>query len=258
MTTRYRVSLGGVQMDSLDKNIVILDVSYAPITRNDTMTETVNTPGFERTSYRFQGQTVTVTFQLRIYDTKAKNAALQKINQWAAAQGNLVINDREGQYLPSVICTQFASLKSVRNWTDPMQLTFSSERVPFWLSNTEKVVTLSGKNAKGTLKMDGTVGLNNLVTVSVTATEVFKTLDLTVGSTKLSLKGLNVAAGKVLTVDYINQRYLRIRADGKSVLAQLDKGSSDNLQAACGASTSVAVVANGKVTAVFKGRGCWL
>ena len=53
MTTRYRVSLGGVQMDTLDKNIVILDVSYAPITRNDTTTETVNLPGFERTQYRF-------------------------------------------------------------------------------------------------------------------------------------------------------------------------------------------------------------
>lgn len=257
MITRYRVSLDGVQMDSLDNNIYILDVQYSPITRRDTTHEVANLDGYDLENSKYVGQTVTVTFELHIYDTKKRNAACQKINQWAGVRGALTVNDREGQYLRTVKCDQYAAINSVRNWTDPLTLVFSTERTPFWLSNTEKALTISGKNVNGTLKLDGNISYS-LVTAEITANEKVTSLQITVGSTKLNLKGLNVATNKKVVIDYVNQRYLRIRADGASVMSKLQPESTDNLQAPCGANTKINLVSDGKVTAVFKGRGCWI
>ena len=258
METRYRVSLGGVQMDSLDDAIVIMDISYAPIQRTDITAETAYMDGFEWTKYRFNGQTVTVTFMLRIYDVKARNAAVQRINAWANTRAHMTVSDREKQYLPMVMCTQYASVKSARNWTDPLTVVFASERVPFWLSSDESAATVIGKNVRGTLKVDGMAGLVSTVSVEITAQATVKTLQLTVGDTRLILRGLNVPSGKTVLIDYINNRYLRIRANGASALACLDPESADRLEAPCAASTAVAVIADGSVRAVFKARGCWI
>lgn len=258
MVTRYRVSLGGVQLDSLDDAIVIMDVSYAPIQRTDVTAEVANLDGFELTSARFNGQTVTVTFMLRIYDVKKRNEAVQKINAWANVRAHMTVSDREKQYLPMVMCTQYASVKSARNWTDPLTVVFASERVPFWLSSDESAATVIGKNVRGTLKVDGMSGLSSLVSAEITAQATVKTLQLTVGDTKLVLKGLSVPSGKTVLIDYVDNRYLRIRANGVSALANLDPASTDSLKVPCGATTAVAVVADGAVRAVFKARGCWI
>ena len=257
MTSRYRVSLGGVQLDSLDKNILIRDVSYSPVTRRDTTFETANLNGFDTSASVYEGQNVTVQFEIHIYDTASRNAVCQKINQWANTRGSLVVNDRSGQYLPSVVCVQYASLKSVKNWTDPISIVFSTERIPFWQSNTEKAVNIYGTNVKGTLKMDGNIAYS-LVTVNVTAVEPFSSLQLTVGNMFLKLKGLSVSVGSKLVVDYVNNRYMRIRVNGSSVMTKLDPSSSDDLRANCGANVSVGVISNGRVNAEFRGRGCWL
>lgn len=256
MITRYRVAVDGVQMDSLDSNIYILDVQYPPITRRDTTHEVANLDGFDLENSKYVGQTVTVTFELHIYDIKKRNAVCQKINKWAGVRSTLTVNDREGQYLRTVKCDQFAAI-SARDWTAPLTLVFSTERTPFWLSNTEKTLTISGKNTNGTLKLDGNISYS-LVTADITANEKVTSLQITVGSTKLNLKGLNVATNKKVVIDYVNQRYLRIRADGASVMSKLQPESSDNLQAPCGTNTKISLVSDGKVTAVFKGRGCWI
>ena len=257
MTSRYRVSMNDVQMDSLDKNILIRDISCSPITRRDTSFETANLDGFDTSASVFEGQSVTVQFEIHIYDPATRDAVCQKINKWANARGSLHISTRSGQYLRSASCVQFASVKSAKNWTDPISIVFSTERTPFWLSNNEKAVNISGMNIKGTLKMDGNISYS-LVTVNVTALGPFSSLQLTVGNTVLKLKGLSVSAGGHLNVDYVNSRYLRIRVNGSSVMTKLDPTSSDDLRADCGKNVSVGVIANGKVSAEFIGRGCWL
>lgn len=257
MITRYRVSIGGIQLDSLDDNIVILDVSYSPVSKKDTTFVVADMDGMDNSETYYEQQTVTVTFQIRIYDPKERNAVCQKINQWAMSNGDLRINDRDSQYLSEVKCQQFANVGSVRNWTDELTLVFATERIPFWLSDTKKVVTISGKNASGTLKMDGNIS-NSLVSVTATANESVSSIQFTVGSTMLKLTGLSVAQNQKIIVDYIKNRYLRIRANGVSVMNKLDKTSSDLLLAKCGTNVSVKVVASGKVTALFEGRGEWV
>lgn len=266
MRSRYRIQVGGVHLDTLDDNLLILDIQHSALQREIRTQTTANLGGL-LVSNTYDAQTrVTVTFELHIYDIAKRNAACQKVAEWAAKGGSLYTNDRSGQYLRNVVCEQFPTIASVRNWTDPLTVVFTSTVTPYWLSSSTKTRSITGKNVSGTLTLDGNVG-ESLVNVTVTARERFTSLQLTAGSTTLKLSGLDVAVGKVVYVDYVNSRYLRIRVgtmtsgtftSESSLLTKLDPASSDNLLAKCNASTTVKVVANGKVTAEFVGRGQWL
>ena len=244
-------------MDTLDDNLAILDISNTQPERNTRKNTVANLNGIEVGDEYVGQQTVTVTFELHIYDIKKRNKALQKVNEWASKGGTLTINDREGQQLQNVVCEQYASMESVKNWTDPITIIFATTYQPYWVSNTAITRTLTGKSASGSLTMDGNVG-SSLVSVTVTAAGSVTSLQLVCGSCTLKLTGLSVANGQKVVVDYIRNRYLQIKANGSSVLAKLDPASADNLLAECGKTTTVSVTANNKVTAAFTARGCWL
>ena len=257
MRSRYRISVGGVHLDSLDDNLLILDISNTQPDRNIKKQTVANLNGYSVADTQVGQQSVTVTFELHIYEVAKRNEACQKVNEWASKGGTLVLNDRNGQRLYNVICEQYADIQSARNWTDPLTVVFSTTVNPYWQSSTPKTLTLTGKSASGTLVMDGNTDSAN-VGVTVTASAVVNSLQIKVGSTILKLTGLNVPAGKQVVVDYVGNRYLRIRANGSSVMTKLDPTSSDLLQAKCGASNAVSVTSNAKVTSVFTARGCWL
>lgn len=257
MRSRYRISLGGVQLDTLDDNLLILDIGYTSPERSAQKNAVANLPGFSISNTRTNRSTVTVTFELHIYDTAERNAALQKVNAWASAGGTLKTSDREAQMLQDVFCENLADLESSRDWTKPLSLVFSTTTNPYWRSNTEKKRSMTGKSGSGTLVMDGNAE-TALVLVTATAETKLTAIQLKAGNTMLKLTGINVPAGKKLTVDYKDNRYLRILANGTSVISKLDKTSSDNLLAECGKSNSVSFTADAKSTVEFSARGCWL
>ena len=244
-------------MDSLDSNLAILDVQFSEPKRNDTTQRVANLPGYTVSDTYVEDLTVTITFELHIYNIADRNAACQKVNAWAANGGTLTTNERPGQYLQNVRCVKFANINSSKNWTDPLTIVFSTTNSPYFRSNQQKTLTLTGKNTSGNLVLDGNTS-ESLVSVTATAAQTVKSIQFTVGSTTLKLTGLNIPASKQIIVDYTGNRILRIRGNGSSIMARLDPSSSDNLLAKCGASTKVSVVSDGKVTAVFAGRGCWL
>ena len=256
MTGRYRVSLGNVQMDTLNDSLLILDVAYSPVDMQDRQYTTANLDGYDVSSTYYGQQAVTVTFELHIYDVAKRNAACQKVNEWAMSSKIMRTNDRADQYI-SVSCKQFASIESARNWTDPLTLVFVTDYIPFWCSNTAKTLTVDGKNARGSLKLDGNIS-DALVNVTATAKATVKSFQVTVGNYKLKVTGITVANGQTIVIDYIRNRYLRIRANGASVMSKLDPASSDNLKAACGGTTAVSVVADGNISTVFTARGLWV
>lgn len=257
MTSRYEVTLGGVKLSTIDKNLLILDVSYTGVQPSIQTYNVANLEGYDVSKTYYEKQTVTVTFELHIYDTAKRNEALQSVNAWAGTtRKTLQINDRKNQYL-SVRCTQYATLNSVRNWTDPITIVFETDYIPFWMASTQKTLTLSGTTPSGTLKMDGNIG-NALVTIEATANVAITSFKAVVGSTNVELKSISVPSGKTVVIDYIHERYLRVRANGSSVMSKLATTSTDRLLAPCGADTKVSIAASGKVTATVKARGMWL
>lgn len=256
MITRYRASLGNVQLDSLDDRIAILDISYPPMDFSEKTFATADMDGYDTGDTHYEKRTVVITFELHVYNTAERNALCQKVNEWARNGGSLRTSDRSGQYL-YVKCESPASIESVRDWTAPLTIVFATARTPFWLSDAEKTVTVSGKNVKGTLKMDGNIR-SALVSVTVTAIDQIKAIQVSVGKTNLKLTGLSVAIGQKIVIDYVRSRYLRIRANGVSVMSKLNASSTDNLRADCGANSSVSVISDGRANVVFSGRGLWM
>lgn len=256
MISRYRVSLDNVQMDSLDSNLRILDVGYSPLEKQVKQNVTADLDGYDIAQTVYTQRVVTVTFELHIYGIAERNAACQKVNEWAKNGGTLRINDRNKQML-TVTCSQLADIASARNWTDPLTIVFTSTYSPFWRSEDQRTLTLTGKNSSGTFKLDGNIG-EALVSVTATAKATVSSFQITVGETTLKLTGISVGVNKQIVIDYIRNRYLRIRVDGNSVLTKLDPASSDNLRAKCGDSTPVSITANNSVTTMITARGCWL
>ena len=257
MKSRYKISLGGVQMDSLDDNLLILDISCPSPEYKVNQIRSAGLDGYEYGDEYLEKQTVVVTFELHIYDIAKRNEACQKVNAWAKTGGTLSINDRKGQRLIYTRCEKYASIESARNWTDPLTLVFATTYVPYWQSTTAKTLSLSGKSAKGTLKMDGNTG-NAVVTVTATAEATVTSFQITAGDSKIKLTGLSIASGKQLVIDHKNGRILRIRADGKSVMGKLDASSSDMLTVPSGQNTSVSISASNKMTITVTARGLWV
>lgn len=259
MISRYRVTLGGVQMDSLDSNLRILDVGYTAPDEQITASRVANLDGFSYNNKYTEKQSVTITFELHIYGIAERNEACQKVNAWAAAGGNLTVNERSGQYLYNVRCEQYATIASARNWTDPLTVVFSTTAIPYWISSTAKTLTLeSGTAEAGTLVMDGNIG-NALVSATITASSnTVTSLQISAGSTSITLSGLSLAATKSLAIDYINGRYLRIRQNGSNAMSKMTAGSSDVLCIPCNDTSYLEVIADNAVATVFTARGLWL
>lgn len=256
MTSRYEVNIGGVKLSSLDKNILILNIGYSDMEMDDKPYETANLYGYDLTQKKAVRQKVIVTFEIHIYDIAKRNEVCQKINVWADSSNTFATSDRKGQYLRAR-CEQHASIDSARDWTAPITMTFVSYWTPYWLSNSQKTLTLIGKSAKGTLKLDGNTD-SALVDVEVTANATITAFSITVGSTKIELSGISVQSGQKMTIAYTRSRYLAVRANGSSVISKVKPTSSDVLLAKCGADNAVSISANGKVTAVIKARGMWI
>lgn len=261
MRTRYRVSFGGVQMDTLDDNLVILDVQHSQPDRVVRKMTTANLDGYDLGEEKVGQRSVTVIFELHIYDINRRNAVCQKVNDWAAAGKTLIVNDRDGQRLENVVCERFADIASAKDWTDPMSLVFVTTVNPYWRSVNQVTRTLTGKGVSGTMNLDGNVG-SSLVSVDITPAASVTSMQITVGERVLKLTGLSLSTGQRVIVDYVKDRYMRIRGNGSSIMGKLDPSSSDTLKAECGKVTNIGVAAyNGstsvKVTAVFTARGCW-
>lgn len=261
MRSRYRISLNNVHLDSLDSNLMILDIAYGTpeIRINQDLTNALD--GFDYKREVFNRQTVTVTFELHIYDVAKRNAACQAVNAWAAAGGTLRTNDRENQQLLNVRCSTFAAVNA-RDWTKPLTLEFTTTYNPYWQSRTLDSLVLTGKSVKGNLNLSGNTG-EALVSVDVTAQEAITSFTITAGEKTLTLKGISVPKNGQLVISYLRSRYLRIRATNangslSSIMSKLDPASDDNLSVPCGVKTLITVKASGKVSCSVSARGLWV
>lgn len=257
MKSRYEVTLGSTKMSSLNKDLLILDVSNPAPNFSIKQRSIANLDGYDISDIYLEKQEVTVTFELHIYDIVERNEACRAVNEWAMKGGQLKINDRKNMYL-TVRCSKFASIESVKNWTDPLSITFVSVGLPYWESTKITSKTLAGKSAKGTMTLDGNYG-TALVSIEATATNQRVTaISITCGDTKLIIRGVSVAGIQKLVIDYIDGRFMRVRVGGGSALNKVLPESTDVLKVKCGGSTSISFSADQSMSVLFKARGVYL
>lgn len=256
MISRYDVALNGQHMNEIDENLLILDVNYLEPTVERNETTIGYGDGTLVDDERVRSASVTISFELHIYSTPERQSTLQKVNSWARTGGYLEINDREGQQLYCV-CTKYPSIDSVKKWTNPLSITFTAFKVPYWEESSVTSATLSGRNASGNFELSGNGG-DALVSCSIRAGGTLTSLKITVGNTYIELSGISVPNGGYVNISYDTDKNIVITTNGVSGLGKRTGPSSDSLMAPSGSSTRIAVLANVTVTATFSARGCWM
>ena len=277
MITRYRAAIAGTQLDQLlqsDKRfkdkLAILNIGYSEPGFSRTIeTAGDNDGGIITKSYR-QKASVTITFELRIYDIADRQEACDKIKTLASKGGDITTNDKPGKYLGGCICEQYPEIDSARDWTAPLTMIMTSYTFPYWQNSTETVKSLTGTKTETTISVPGNAPKANCV-VEITALEDFPSklngvgAAVTVGSTKITIN-YSLKKNNYVLIDQDERNNLRIRIYNNSTNNKLlvsgiglaTTSSSDKLIAIPGKSNKFAIQAEKKITARLSARGAWL
>ena len=197
---------------------------------------------------------ITISFTLfEFMDIWARDAALESINAWAR-DGYLEISTKPGRRV-FVNCTGRAAAKQPRNHKEVFQLTFETDDSPFWEDAAPTVYALSGTTASESISVPGT---RESAPADVTVTPgggTLNALTLTLGETRMSFTGLNVAAGQTLALSHDEQTgFLLITAGNVSKYTCRGGESDDELTCSPGRQT-VGFAANTACEAAFSVRG---
>lgn len=252
MITRYTCALNGVSLDSLAACIHITDVQeLAP--RQRIVTAKAPGDGLHVLRTCREQIAVRVSFIVYEYDTALRRSVLQKITNWAAPGGTLIIGDRTGQQL-QVISQELPGLSALM-WLDELTLTFTACMPPYW-EDAEAVSAVTSDTAALTLP-----GSALPCPVSCTVTNLgsapLTTLTLSCANTQMTFTRLSLPASGVFTLS-MSDGLLAADADGVSAMLNRTDDSDDLLLAPGGDSCTVSVTADQAVSATFEARGRYL
>lgn len=260
MISRYEVSLNGISLASLHESILILDVIHPVPEYNYNTIGSVKRNGVRIQRQYKEKQTCTIVFAIRAYDIRDRQKISQSIVAWARNGGKLRVNDREGQYLDCV-CESLPSVNSVRNWTDPLEITFAAYVIPYWQEEELTTVVFPSSQAQGVnIYIPGNGGI---VEVGVTFTV---NSDLASGGwitcrgengSSLHLgRGMEFVAGTTITIDYDENHIMRIKdTDGNSYLYY--RLGTDDIIGICGQVNGFWFDSNPACSVSFFARGRW-
>lgn len=255
MISRYQVWLNDESMSNINNNLLILDVSYEQPKYQMETAQIVGREGMSIGNKYRETASVTITFELHIYDITDRQSALDDVIAWARNGGILKTNDRDGQRLVCV-CDKFPSITSVKKWTDALSITFTAYGIPYWEDEEATTLTLNGTNASGTLAVDGNGG-DAFVSCVVTAVNNITSFRVDAGDTFIQLDGINVPSGGSVAISYENG-ILSIKQGAVSLLNKRTALSSDDLVVPSGDSSTFSLIASDTASATFSVRGCWM
>ena len=253
MTNRFSVTLNNTALTSVDNSIVIRDINYHPPEINLDTSSVAKREGMRVQRKHIDSCSVTIAFEIRKYDTAARQSVCSSVVAWAANGGTLETGDRTGQMLICV-CTKLPTIESVLRWTDAVTMTFTGLVVPYWQSKTATTLKLTGSSTSGTLTCPGMLD-GAIVSASIKANAAVSSVALTVAGRTLTLSGLSLATNDVVNITYDSNMIQSIKVGSTSLL---DKRTGvDDLIANKGNNT-VAVSASASVEVTFSVRGLWL
>lgn len=256
MISRYEVTLDGVELSSVHDDLMILDIQHTPAQRQATTARKAKGNGVYISNLYQAQTTVTILFELHIYDIKERQRICQQIARMAMNCKILETNDRPGQCL-HVTCDQPPAINSALQWTAPIAMTFSGYAIPFWQEIEPVTLTLEGDNETGELDVPGNAG-ETFVDVYITSISGISEVTISAGETTITLTGLSVSQGGVISITHDDNGILSIKVGNMSLLWRRTAASSDDLLVISGEVNNVAISANNAVSCEFRARGIWL
>lgn len=227
--TRYPIRLNGIALDALDKRIFATDIKEAA-PKVKVTTDTNPLGGIRVVRREITERSVTVRYVIWEKDKTARNALHRLIVEWADAGGSLSVGYRDAQTL-RVLCDKLPDISS-KAWDDEMELTLTAYD-PYWQSvdAMTAAANVPANIATGMIiHPDGSADTTPLLLdILNTASAAMMSATVTVGGKSIALNGFSLAAGKHLIADYDENGYLRMKADGVSVLSTRSAESADEL-----------------------------
>lgn len=256
MIGRYRVSINNIQLDTVDDRILIENVQYPePNVSRAVATLGSRDGGIVTRRYRQKAE-ASITFSTNVYGTEERLDVIQKVIRWMNSGKVLRINDRNLTHLSHAIPEVYPAI-NVRDWTEPMTITFSDYVFPYWEDDEETVINIAaGTNKSGSITIPGSAE-ETYLNAEITAGASVTWIKVISGDYMIHLTNLSLSSGNVVTIDHDDEMNLRIRKGTTSLLEKRTAASSDDLMAKIG-TNSINVQASGSVSSVIKARGCWM
>ena len=255
--TRYPIRLNGIALDALDKRIFVTDIKEAA-PKIKVTTDTSPLGGMRVVRREITERSVTVRYVIWERDKAARNALHRLIVEWADAGGVLSVGYRDAQTL-RVLCDKLPDISS-KTWDDEMELTLTAYD-PYWQSvdAMTAAANVAANTATGiVIHPDGSADTTPLLLdILNNASAAMTSATVAVGGKSIALGGFSLAAGKHLIADYDDYGYLRIRADGVSVLSARSAASADELLLEQRKSNTVTVTVNQAARVTLKAYARW-
>ena len=254
MLHRFDAMLNGVSFAGLDPAIILTDITEQKPTESiETATRAIH-PGERVTFRRRRTLQVRLTFVVREYDPSRRAALMDRIAEWAADDGWLVLSTRPDQRLYVHTDTLPAMGSSLR-WTDEIIIALTAYERPYFEARWPVVSVIA---EQGSICPLGTVP-EAYVEVDVTnmGEGELTTLTATCATTRIKLDGLAVPPGEHVRIAYTDKDVLTITAGGASALANRTADSHDDLIAYTRQSNIITVDADQAVSAEVSARGRW-
>lgn len=255
MRLSRRVALNGVQLDSIDKHILIQGIEEAAGKDQISAVSLFGGSGQRITNQHRDSLDVTVRFSIDIKKTnlQGRNDVFEKVCAWAAGGGWLTINYKAGRRL-NVICAQLPAAGDLWNWTNTYSIIFRAYGVPYWQQDIQSSIRASGSTITRQIGVGGSA--TTVLDISFRCTSgTCSTFRVTAGSSMIELTGLSLSAGQTLTIDHTAGGLLRIMEGGVSALGKRTAASSDDLYVEPGTVTvTVTTQGSGTLTISCAGR----
>ena len=203
MMTRYRAALDGIQLDSIDPAIYILDISEESPRYKVYTAERAGMDGTHVTGVKRQYVRVEVSFAIRLRNTIKRQAVLDKVAAWCQGHTLTTSTRQMGGAVPLCLhaeCTQWPSIESALKWTDAVTVAFTAYEVPFWQLMKPKLYAEVPAAQPVTMRVKGSAGAVVGADVRYTGADPLETITLSVGAVRMTLNDLNMVEGETLHI----------------------------------------------------------
>lgn len=250
METRYDASMDGVALSSISDSIYVLDISEsAPQMDIHTAAKPGGVGSFVLGVTR-EALTVSVSFAVREYDTKARKQIMSRVAKWCSGK-YLTVSDRPLQRL-QVVCQTPPTAFSALSWTDTVTAVFAAYALPYWESMETVRAEASGDSGSVTLSPSGTAPECVLQAVLTNDGDgTLNTVSISLLGTSMVFEGLGIAPGASMSME-LDGGVLRYPA------GCLTEDSADEIMLRQGGSNTVTFSADQTVSATFYAREVWL
>lgn len=257
MILSRRVSLHGVQMDSLDSSIVIRNVSYGAPKETVNAVSRIGGVGQRITSRHWDTLDIAVSYAIDLPKTsqQSRRTVYEKVCAWALPGGWLELgnNYRRRAWIEQTI---LQDPEDFRDWTKDFVIVFRAYSIPFWQDSAMAIEYKSAYDGTAfNMTVPGQVRTVIGVSYKNTSGSAMTAFSITVGNNTIALTDINVADNETLVITHDEAGLLKIYTGTTSWMDKRTAASSDDLYADPGTvSVQATTSAAGNMTVNSYGR----